>query len=209
MQSQTILDDEFGYVFHWPSYLDADKATSLYETLRDGIQWRQAHVRMYGKDYYPDRSISAQGSEEVRAYHFAGTTVAADEWTPEIRELADELQETLGLKHKINYALLNYYHNGSSKLGYHSDSEKDLVPGAPILSISLGTPRDFLIKANPSSKAKKKHNETIEVLLNPGDLLIMAKNTQKHFKHSVPERVDGGSRINITFRTMRPEKSKK
>ena len=47
---------------------------------------------------------------------------------------------------KFNVCLLNYYQNGTQRIGWHSDREE---PGrsTPIASISLGVPRQFLIRS--------------------------------------------------------------
>ena len=68
--------------------------------------------------------------------------------------------------------------------------------GPVIASLSLGAARLFRLKRRDGSMAFSKQ-------LPGGSLLVMAGETQKHFKHEVPkERSVVEPRINLTFRTI-------
>ncbi len=99
---------------------------------------------------------------------------------------------------KFNFALVNYYRDGTDYIGFHSDKEGDLVAGAPIASVSLGAERDFILMSNKNSA--QKHT----LLLQNGSLLFMRGNTQRNYKHSVPKSkvLLKEPRINITFRMI-------
>jgi len=99
----------------------------------------------------------------------------------------------------FNQMLVNWYQDGSHYIGKHSDDERQLVKGAPILSVSLGATRKFRIR-------KKKTNKIFtDILMPDGTVLVMGGNFQKEFTHEVPK-IGGkkgkkvGPRINITFR---------
>ncbi|KKK19027.1 hypothetical protein AOCH_006195 [Aspergillus ochraceoroseus] len=49
----------------------------------------------------------------------------------------------------FNFCLVNYYASGDDSISYHSDDERFLGPDPCIASLSLGAPRDFLIKHKP------------------------------------------------------------
>lgn len=50
--------------------------------------------------------------------------------------------------------LLNYYRTGSDSLSWHSDNEKLYGQAPTVASVSLGTPRDFLLRRNADPKDK-------------------------------------------------------
>lgn len=81
-----------------------------------------------------------------------------------------------------------------------------LIMHAPLLarcaaSVSLGEPREFLLRQNTDHSYKYRYR------LGGGALLVMAGSMQRHWMHSVPRRATlVGERISLTFRTiLRPE----
>lgn len=95
--------------------------------------------------------------------------------------------------------LLNYYASGEVKLGFHADDEAIILPDSPIASISLGTRRPFVLRHNATGKL-------LELILEPGSLLIMRGTTQRFWQHAVPPARGVGARINLTFRRCRAAK---
>ena len=90
--------------------------------------------------------------------------------------------------------LVNFYPDGMSGVGWHSDDEKIIVPESPIASLSLGCSRQFQVRSI-STGATYSYN------LSDGMLMIMQGEFQKEFMHRVT--VDSAiihTRINITFR---------
>lgn len=124
-----------------------------------------------------------------------------------------------------NCCLLNWY-RPEHHIGLHSDDEPKMDPSVPILTLSWGGPRRFLLRP----KTKKSHhsrnvpsdddhdnthdNDAIspvhEVLLKDGDLLIMGGKCQEEFKHEVPRlrKKDGLAvdRISWTIRCLLPSR---
>ena len=99
---------------------------------------------------------------------------------------------------KFNQVLVNWYINGHSYIGSHSDDESQLFPDSPILSISLGAERKFRIRDRQKKIVK-------DVLLSDKTVVVMGGKFQKEFKHEIVK-INGkkgelvGSRINITMR---------
>jgi hypothetical protein len=96
---------------------------------------------------------------------------------------------------------MNWYlpeHN----IGLHSDDEISMNNTVPIISLSWGGPRRFILRpknANAGHKVK-------EFSLHDGDLFIMGGLCQKEFKHEVPKvrktKDLAGNRISWTVRSM-------
>lgn len=162
-----------------------------FDTLKAEIDWQVEKVQVYGKWYETNRLRSGQGES---SYRYSGNVVQGKPWSQTVKVIKSKLEQLYGAK--VSYVLCNYYPDGTSYLGYHSDSEKDLVPNASIYSVSFGATRKFYLKHTDSTR--------YDTVLNHGDVLIMQGETQKHFKHTVPKEMTVKSpRINLTFRLMK------
>ena len=98
------------------------------------------------------------------------------------------------------------YKDGCDYMGEHKDDEKDLAPGHPIASLSLGQPRDFYFK-HQDARGKKatRKMDTVKLVLEHGGLLLMNPPTNQFWYHALPQRKKlCNVRINLTFRKMNP-----
>jgi alkylated DNA repair dioxygenase AlkB len=97
---------------------------------------------------------------------------------------------------EFNSCLLNFYHDGSDGMGWHSDDEKELDAQAPIASLSLGAKRKFAFR-------HKKDKTTTPLFLENGSALIMHAPTQEYWQHSLLKtKTSTTPRINLTFRKI-------
>ena len=96
------------------------------------------------------------------------------------------------------------YKGGSHYIGEHRDDERDLTPGHPIASLSLGQKRDFVFKhADSRGKSAKRKVEPVKIELEHGGLLMIKNPTNTYWYHSLPQRKKLlGARISMTFRKM-------
>ncbi len=128
----------------------------------------------------------------VTTYMYAGKENPALDFTDEMRELKLSIEQALGCK--FNSCLVNLYETGRNVIGMHSDSEKSLVPGHPIASISLGAERWFDVV--PKCGGKKDR-----IRMKHGSMIVMGGEMQQYYKHGVPQEVAVTKpRINLTFR---------
>lgn len=108
-----------------------------------------------------------------------------------------------------NCCLVNWY-QPHHHIGLHADDEKELNLSIPIISLSWGGPRRFLLRPKPTTKnlsgVWKKNSTFYEICLKDGDLLLMGGKCQQEFKHEIPKvrKMDGivGPRISWTIRSM-------
>lgn len=114
----------------------------------------------------------------------------------------DYFRSLLGLTNNVSTLLR--YKDGSDHMGEHRDDEKDLTPGYPIASLTLGQPRDFIFKhADARGKNAKRNIEPVKIVLEHGSLLMMKHPTNTYWYHSLPQRKKlSNVRINMTFRKM-------
>src|SRR5690349_3651461 len=113
----------------------------VYNQLLD-LEWGQEKIKVYGKWYTPNRYVYSMGNDGI-TYTYAGSKKETNNWNDEVNKIKQKINEEFDINY--NYCLLNYYPDGTSKLGFHSDDEKDLVKDIPIFSISLGETRLFRI----------------------------------------------------------------
>jgi len=101
---------------------------------------------------------------------------------------------------RLNYCLYNMYENEKDRIGYHSDSERNSMP--IIASLTFGFARKFIF-------LHKETNNTNELNLENGSLLIFSGDINTRYMHCVPPmhlKTDVKiQRINLTFRVILPE----
>jgi len=156
------------------------------------IPWKHDETIIFGKRIVTKRKV-AWFADGGRPYAYSGTAKQAHSWTEHLLTLKSMAEKISGAT--CNSCLLNLYHDGSEGMGWHSDDERSLTEGAPILSMSFGAERKFSFR-------HKTTRQTVSVFLESGSLLVMAGETQKHWHHQLPKSAKVFSpRVNLTFRS--------
>lgn len=183
-----------GVVHYFGPVLADTEASRFFEIFLRDIPWCHDEVFLFGKHIVTARKVAWFGDAGFD-YTYSGTTKRALPWSPDLRRLKATVESITGVV--FNSCLLNFYHNGTEGMTWHSDDESSLIPKGSIASLSLGAERKFSLK-------HKQTGETVSIPLEHGSLLVMKDPTQTHWLHSVPKskRVTT-PRINLTFRCMR------
>lgn len=155
--------------------------------------WCQNSINMYGKDILEPRLTAWYGDPHA-VYTYSGIKNIPLSWTDTLFNMKQVLEQEIGTE--FNSVLLNYYRNGNDYMGFHSDDELELGLNPVIASVSLGSARKFLF----INKANRKNE--VPVVLNHGDVLVMAGDTQTYWKHGIRKTLSVGPRINLTFRKV-------
>jgi len=124
------------------------------------------------------------------SYDYSGIFYSQTAMHPKLRTICVDIEKELGFL--PNKCLLNYYPDGKSSMGYHSDSSEELKEGTGVAVISLGSERHISYRSKADKEVKFKY------LLKSGALLYMSKEIQDHWMHAIPKGV--GERISLTFR---------
>jgi hypothetical protein len=103
--------------------------------------------------------------------------------------LLDDVSVRYGLP-CLNHVVLHRYVDGADTIGMHHDKTMDLHPDSTIVSLSLGTPRDFRVG-------------TSTFVVKDGDAVFLPYEVNRTVKHGVPPRAHAGLRYSITARTIR------
>lgn len=128
------------------------------------------------------------------SYDYSGMTYPEVEMPDALSEVARRIQGTLGFT--PNNCLLNYYLNGESSMGFHSDSTDELEPGTGVAIVSLGSAREMLFRL------KRERSHEVALALEEGSLMYMTREFQDEWLHAIPRSPGSGARISLTFRRM-------
>ena len=153
-------------------------------------------VRMFGRLVAVPRWSEAYGQD----YRYSGTLHRASPLPDMLTPLLS--WSKMKVDGRLNGVLVNWY-DGSlgHKMGAHRDDEKELVAGAPIITISFGEARTFRLRR---WKGRDRHD--IEVADN--SVLVLPYATNIAFTHEVPASKQGiGRRISVTLRAFNARNS--
>jgi alkylated DNA repair dioxygenase AlkB len=165
----------------------------LMQRLREGCDWQEESVTLFGKTYLQPRLIAWYGDKGTD-YTYSGTRHEPLPWTAELRALRDRVEQLTGSRY--NSVLLNLYRDGSDSMGLHADDEPELGENPVIASISLGEQRTLYFRHR-----HRRDQDTFNLPLPDASLLVMRGATQQNWKHGIRKsRRPLGPRINLTFR---------
>jgi alkylated DNA repair dioxygenase AlkB len=177
------------------NWLKRSEADALYQELCK-ISWREETVVLFGKRHTLIRKTYSMADSTVGPYPYAGKLEIPEPFSENVHLIRTRLEADLGVR--FNFALLNYYPDGDSSMGWHSDSENSIVVGSTIASLSLGATRRFDVRKRDATSGC-----AYKVDLGHGTLLLMEGKTQQFYKHQVPkQKAIKLPRINLTFRLM-------
>lgn len=182
-----------GIVHYYGKIFTEEQSEIYYVKLLNEINWQHDVIKIFGKEIITKRKVAFLGDEGI-SYKYSGKTKIAEKWLKFILEIKSTVEQISG--EKFNACLLNYYHNGSEAMSWHSDNEKEILKHSAIASVSFGAERKFGFKHNFSK-------EEISLMLENGSLLIMKDETQIYWKHKLYTNAKIiEPRINLTFRTI-------
>jgi alkylated DNA repair dioxygenase AlkB len=177
-----------------PTYLDALEADRLFENLTDLPDWRQDHIRVYGKTH-PLPRLHRWFADSNEPYRWSGINMEPEPFPRFLDDLRRRIDVDGGVH--FNTALGNFYRDGRDGVSWHADDEPELGPEPVIASLSLGATRRFLMRK------KTDNSQSLAFELTHGSLLWMSGDTQQVWQHSIPKtsRIVE-PRINLTFRAI-------
>lgn len=129
-----------------------------------------------------------------RAYRYSGSWSEPLPLPLEFAPMCDWARDAIDPR--LNGALVNWYDPARAHyIGPHRDSAKDMVVGAPIVTISLGGSRIFRVK--PWRRAGVR----VDLIAEEGTVVVLPWSANRAFTHEVPHRAqDGNRRLSITLR---------
>jgi alkylated DNA repair dioxygenase AlkB len=171
---RTTLDDEawFDYGQRWVSGHD-----ELFRQLRDAMRWKSERREMY------ERWVDVPRLYALVPEHGPGHPLLA------------EMQAALSARYgeRFERVSLAYYRDGRDSVAPHGDTVARELPTALVATVSVGTPRRFLLHP-------KAGGRSVGLALGWGDLLVMGGACQRTWRHSIPKAAHAEPRISIMFR---------
>lgn len=179
----TLVEDAEGGIRYWPQWMDAMHADALFVRLRDGVAWHSEQRPMYDRIVDVPRLMATVALDEADVDHPLRVQSAR------IATVAPAGYSHIGL---------NYYRDGHDSVAMHHDRTHHLADGAPIAILSLGAPRDMLIRR------QAKGARALRITLEPGSLLVMSHASQFTHEHGIPKTTRPvGPRISCAYRARR------
>lgn len=195
-QRIVLIDDHLsGKAIYYPNFFTSNEADEYFELCNsEEVPWKREKIRMYGNEYLVPRD-TAWFSKDGLAYTYSGIKMDPDPY-PEFIEKIQKKIETIE-EFGFNSVLLNRYNDGSDKVSWHSDDEKELSDIVNIASVSFGDTRIFQLRKKPNTK------KDIEINLEHGSVLMMMNPLQQNWEHQLPKTSKViGPRVNLTFRKI-------
>ena len=188
-----LVDGERGRVTYYDRFVPADEAEAAFAALRGGVDWHANRRVMYEREVDVPRltahfPLAALVAGEVEGIDASGASAIAG--------VAHRVSEALGTP--FNSIGLNFYRDGNDSVAPHNDRLDDLVKGAPIALVSLGSTRRMMIRS------KTPGEPAVPIELEAGSLLVMSWSSQLHYTHGVAKtKAPVGERISVALR-VRP-----
>lgn len=178
----------------WNDFIHDDAAATLLDALLDQIKWQQPHVNIFGHEHPIPRLQYWMGDPEAK-YCYSGLMLKPNSWHSSVQTLREQISATT--QHDFNATLINLYRDGTDKMGWHSDDERELGPSPWIASFNLGSKRTFALRKQGTTRIQE------QIELQHNQLLLMSPAVQHGWQHCVPQRKRiKQPRINMTFRRI-------
>ena len=155
---------------------------------RRAFDWALQNVR------WDDRIRARKTASFGVPYDYAGLTYDPQPFPAELERVRALVEEAVGWT--PNNCLLNYYPDGRSRMGFHSDSAMGLAPGSGVAIVSLGARRALRFRRIA------RLDERLDYVLAPGSLLHMPQHVQTEWQHALPRTSRPDPRISLTFRAV-------
>lgn len=173
----TITMDGITYIENF-----VNNPSELYDKLVTTVKW--------------DERMSARKTASFgKAYNYSQIEYPYQAFPPELAMILEQLAPIIGFV--PNNCLLNYYVNGKSKMGYHSDQTDILEPNTGIAIVSIGEARVLRFRNIEAP------DQFLSYELTSGSLVYMTQEIQKYWQHSIPKSDTENGRISLTFRQIR------
>ena len=152
---------------------------------------RYHRIRMGGRWVDTPRWQQAYGAD----YRYTGHINRAQPVPASLQPYVDYVRGAVDPR--LNGLLLNWYEAELGHyIGRHRDKPNDLIPGAPIVTISLGASRTFRLRP-------WKGRTKVDFSVVDGTVLVLPFETNQTWTHEVPLFAqDAGRRVSVTVRAF-------
>lgn len=158
-----------------------DNSNELFKHLESNVEWDA-------------RMASRKTASFGKAYNYSQIHYPFQEFSPELKSIINKIANTIGFT--PNNCLINYYLDGQSKMGFHSDQTSILSENTGVVIVSLGETRTLRFR-NIKDKTLIR-----DFHLPSGSLIYMTNDIQDHWQHAIPKSKTLNGRMSLTFRKL-------
>jgi len=158
-----------------------DNPKELFDLLTSTVKW-------------DERMTARKTASFGKAYNYSQIDYPFQEFLPELDSIINQLKPVIGFE--PNNCLINYYLDGKSKMGYHSDQTDILETDTGIAIVSIGETRTLKFRNIENT------DQYLTYELTAGSLVYMTQEVQAIWQHSIPKSDTENGRISLTFRQM-------
>jgi alkylated DNA repair dioxygenase AlkB len=157
------------------------KPEMLFKFLKNNVSW--------------DERMSARKTASYgEAYNYSQISYPYQSFTKEVQKIIDLIEKTLSFT--PNNCLINYYLDGKSSMGFHSDQTDILAENTDVGIVSIGETRTLRFR-NIKDKTIVKDFE-----LPSGSFIYIINEVQNEWQHSIPKSDTENGRMSLTFRKI-------
>lgn len=156
--------------------------SALFESLRTQVVW-------------DERMQARKTASFGKAYNYSQISYPFQEFLPELSKINQLILQAL--KFEPNNCLINYYLDGRSKMGFHSDQTDILESQTGVAIVSIGETRILRFRKI------QNREEIIDYPLPSGSLIYMSQQVQDEWHHAIPKSETEQGRMSLTFRRLK------
>jgi alkylated DNA repair dioxygenase AlkB len=150
----TFALEDNGIIDYFHQFLLKEEADELWEACKVGgnaaLNWDQGVVTVGQRQVSEPRLTTFLGETDGLSYTYNAKANISVKWPPIVEVVKKRIEVASGQTY--NVVLMNWYQDGSHHVGWHADSEDDLVKPSVIASLSLGATRPFQLRHKEDSK---------------------------------------------------------
>lgn len=143
---------------------------------------------------WDDKMATRKTASYGKAYNYSQIEYPYQPFLPELEKINHKLETVIGFT--PNNCLINYYLDGKSKMGYHSDQTDILVVNTGIAIVSLGETRTLKFRNIIDPEIFLAYE------LEAGSLVYMTQEIQAEWQHAIPKSDTANARLSLTFRLL-------
>jgi len=166
------------------SYIEnfIENDSELFQLLKNEVIW--------------DTRMSARKTASFgKAYNYSQMSYPYQEFTIELKSVIESIDCELNFE--PNNCLINYYLDGNSKMGFHSDQTDILYENTGVGILSLGETRILRFRSIENKEEIK------DFKLTSGSFIYMTNEIQEKWQHSIPKSNAENGRMSLTFRKIK------
>lgn len=180
------------------TYFTPDECKTYFEELQDQIEYlnpEETCVSVYGKKYNLPHDKALYGDKGLEYKQAKRSPIACSDWCPVLLKLKAQMEALQNCK--FNMCILNKFDDGENSMGVFAHDEEDVDQSVPIVSISFGGRRDYKFKPNNNKE------DTFNIPIKDGTVVVMHDPMQRNWKHAVPKRKKEKSQtLTMIFRSV-------